>query len=40
MQWLSVRDQAQRSANCSFIDSNRVRCSQMGGGSFDMQRTA
>ena len=41
MQWLSVATQQQRSANCSFAgSSNRVRCQQAGGGSFELTRTA
>ena len=40
MQWLSVATQQQRSANCAFAGSNRVRCQQTGGGSFELTRTA
>jgi hypothetical protein len=38
MRWLSVQAQEQRSATCSFTASNRVRCTQAGAGTFEMQR--
>jgi len=40
MQWISVQAQQQRSANCSMTGASTVSCTQAGGGSFDLQRTA
>ena len=40
MNWLSVATQQQRSANCSFRSTNTVRCQQVGGGSFELARSA
>lgn len=39
MQWMSVATQQQRAANCTIMGST-VRCNQVGGGSFDLTRTA
>jgi len=40
MQWISVQAQQQRSANCIITGADTVSCSQTGGGSFELQRTA
>ena len=40
MQWVSVQAQQQRSANCSFTGTNSVACTQTGGGSFELNRSA
>jgi hypothetical protein len=40
MQWLSIATQQQRSATCTFAGAATVRCSQAGGGSFELTRTA
>ncbi len=40
MQWVSIARQEQLSANCSFTGADTMRCSQAGGGGFDLRRTA
>jgi hypothetical protein len=40
MQWISVQAQQQRSANCTFTAADSVQCSQAGGGSFELNRSA
>ena len=38
MSWLSVATQQERSADCTISGANTVRCSQTGGGGFDLKR--
>ena len=38
--WFSISAQQQRSAVCTFAGPNALRCSQTGGGSFDLTRIA
>jgi hypothetical protein len=38
MSWLSVATQQERSAACTISGSDTVRCSQAGGGGFDLKR--
>lgn len=40
MRWLSVATQQERSADCSFTGADAVHCNQMGGGGFELRRTA
>jgi hypothetical protein len=40
MQWISVQAQQQRAANCAFTDADSVQCTQTGGGSFELNRSA
>ena len=38
MQWVSLRRQEQRSANCTLSGGDAMHCSQPGGGGFDLRR--
>lgn len=40
MNWLSVATQQQRSASCTILGRNTVRCDQGGGGTFELKRSA
>jgi hypothetical protein len=40
MQWVSVQAQQQRAANCAFTGTDSVACTQTGGGSFELNRSA
>ena len=40
MQWVSVQAQQQRAANCAFTGTDSVACTQTGGGSFQLNRSA
>lgn len=40
MQWISIRSQEQRSANCTVTGPGTMHCAQPGGGGFDLRRTA
>ena len=40
MQWISIRSQQQRSANCTLTGSDTMQCTQPGGSGFELRRAA
>jgi hypothetical protein len=40
LRWISVQAQAERSATCTFSDAATVQCQQVGGGAFELRRSA